>query len=116
MKVKKLEKPGRFLTYKFLENLMRVTGNLDFFASLPMQSAQEVLNIPNDILKEVKAVPYPGDFLVICTFVCSELQELKQTYSRQRDRSRLNRLVLANLSRDRGTVRIPPPFLQEWRW
>lgn len=116
MKVKKLGKPGRFLTYKFLENPMRVTGNPDFFAVLPMQSAQEVLNTPDGILKEVKEVPYPGDFLIICTFACPELQGLKQTYSRQRDRSRLNQLVLANLSRDRGTVRIPPPFLKKWRW
>lgn len=146
MEVKKLRKPGRYLTYSFLEKMMRAAGNPDFFAGLPMQSAQEVLkaairsmkswkeacqgyradpsaylgkpkmpkykkpgipvsltytnqdciiyhradgtsylklpktsltmevrNIPDGgILKEVKAVPYHGDFLVICTFACPD--------------------------------------------
>ena len=145
MEVKKLRKPGRYLTYSFLEKMMRAAGNPDFFAGLPMQSAQEVLkaairsmkswkeacqgyrddpsaylgkpkmpkykkpgipvsltytnqdcviyqrgdgtsylklpktsltmevrNIPEGILKEVKAVPYHGDFLVICTFACPD--------------------------------------------
>lgn len=43
MEVKKLRKPGRYLTYSFLEKMMRAAGNPDFFAGLPMQSAQEVL-------------------------------------------------------------------------
>lgn len=145
MEVKKLGKPGRYLTYSFLEKMLRVTGNPDFFVELPMQSAQgvlktairsmkswkeacqgyradpsaylgkpkmpkykkpgipvsltytnqdcviyqrgdgtsylklpktsltmEVRNIPDGILKEVKAVPYHGDFLVICTFACPD--------------------------------------------
>lgn len=141
-------KPGRFLTYKFLEGLMRATENPDFFAGLPMQSAQEVLKaavrsmdswkkasagyrkepgkylgepkmpkykkpgIPASLtytnqdcvlytmedgtrylklpktrlvldpgpvpeggrLKEVKAVPYYGDFVVICIFECSDAE------------------------------------------
>ena len=141
-------KPGRFLTYNFLDGLMRATGNPDFFAGLPMQSAQEVLKaairdmvswkeasagyrkepekylgepkmpkykkpgipasltytnqdcavrtrddgsrylklpktrltldpgpVPEDgRLKEVKAVPYYGDFLVICTFECPDVE------------------------------------------
>lgn len=146
MEVKSLGKPGRYLTYSFLEKMMRTAGNPDFFAGLPMQSAQGVLkaairsmkgwkeackgfrsnpsaylgkpkmpkykkpgtpvsltytnqdcviyhrvdgtsylklpktsltveirNIPEDgILKEVNAVPYHGDFLVICTFACPD--------------------------------------------
>lgn len=145
MEVKNLGKPGRYLTYSCLEKMMRTAGNPDFFAGLPMQSAQEVLkaairsmkswkeacqgyradpsaylgkpkmpkykkpgipvsltytnqdcviyqrgdgtsylklpktsltmevwNIPDGILKEVKAVPYHGDFLVICTFACPD--------------------------------------------
>lgn len=35
-----LKKPGYNLSYKFLEKLMRVTHNPDFFSGLPMQSAQ----------------------------------------------------------------------------
>ena len=35
--------PGRFLSYTFMDKLMRATENPDFFAGLPMQSAQEVL-------------------------------------------------------------------------
>ena len=42
MKVKKLGKPGRYLSYSFLEKMMRAAGNPDFFSGLPMQSAQEV--------------------------------------------------------------------------
>lgn len=145
MKVKKLGKPGRYLSYSFLEKMVRAAGNPDFFAGLPMQSAQEVLktavrsmkswkkacqgyqsdssaylgkpkmpkykkpgipvsltytnqdcvvyhrvdgtsylklpktsltvevrDMPDGNLKEVKAVPYHGDFLVICTFACPD--------------------------------------------
>lgn len=138
--------PGRFLSYTFLDKLMRATENPDFFAGLPMQSAQEVLKssvrnmqswkeamtgyrkdpsgylgkpkmpqykkpgapavvtytnqdcviyrredgtsylklpktsltvempyLPeNGTLMEVKAVPYYGDFLLICTFLCPD--------------------------------------------
>ena len=32
MEVKKLRKPGRYLTYSFLEKMMRAAGNPDFFA------------------------------------------------------------------------------------
>ncbi|MGF6991332.1 putative transposase [Lachnospiraceae bacterium PM6-15] len=38
-----LQKPKSVLTYTFLEKLMRVTENPDFFAGLPMQSAQAVV-------------------------------------------------------------------------
>ncbi|WP_368191675.1 hypothetical protein [Blautia sp. 1033sp1_1033st1_G9_1033SCRN_220408] len=31
MKVKKLGKPGRYLSYSFLEKMVRATGNPDFF-------------------------------------------------------------------------------------
>ena len=155
MEVKKLRKPGRYLTYSFLEKMMRAAGNPDFFAGLPMQSAQEVLkaairsmkswkeacqgyradpsaylgkpkmpkykkpgipvsltytnqdciiyhradgtsylklpktsltmevrNIPDGgILKEVKAVPYHGDFLVICTFACPDTSAPDATHA-----------------------------------
>ena len=138
--------PGRFLSYTFMDKLMRTTENPDFFAGLPMQSAQEVLKsavrnmkawkesmrgyrkdpsgylgrpkmpkykklgVPvtvtytnqdcivyhredgtsylklpktsltvempylpeNGTLMEVKAVPYYGDFLLICTFRCPD--------------------------------------------
>ena len=40
---KHLGNPGRCLPYLFLEKLMRVTKNPDFFAGLPMQTAQSVL-------------------------------------------------------------------------
>ena len=36
-------KAGRVLSYSVLEKLMRVTGNPDFYAGLPMQSAQAVV-------------------------------------------------------------------------
>lgn len=36
-------KPGRFLSYPFLEKLMRITKNPDFFAGIPMQCAQGVV-------------------------------------------------------------------------
>ena len=39
-----LGRPRRSLSYVFLEKLMRVTENPDFFAGLPMQAAQNVLN------------------------------------------------------------------------
>lgn len=44
MEVKNLGKPGRYLTYSFLEKMMRTAGNPDFFAGLPMQSAQGVVS------------------------------------------------------------------------
>lgn len=40
-----LKRPGAVLTYHFLERLMRVCGNPDFFAGLPMQSAQAVVKL-----------------------------------------------------------------------
>ena len=36
-------KPGAVMDYKFLEKLMRVTNNPDFFNGLPMQTAQAVV-------------------------------------------------------------------------
>lgn len=36
-------KPGKFLSYSFLEKIMRTTENPDFFAGIPMQCAQGVL-------------------------------------------------------------------------
>ena len=36
-------KAGRVLSYRALEKLMRATGNPDFFAGLPMQTAQSVV-------------------------------------------------------------------------
>ena len=38
-----LSKPKTLISYKFLEKLMRVNFNPDFFAGLPMQSSQLVL-------------------------------------------------------------------------
>ena len=38
-----LEKPKYSMNYRFLEKLMRVTNNSDFFTYLPMQTAQAVL-------------------------------------------------------------------------
>ena len=38
-----LKKPGKVLSYKFLEKLMRATKNPDFFAGLPMQCAQQAI-------------------------------------------------------------------------
>lgn len=38
-----LKKPKSLIHYHFLEKLMRATGNPDFFAGLPMQSAQHIL-------------------------------------------------------------------------
>lgn len=38
-----LSQPGLIMSYKFLEKLMRVTKNPDFFTNLPMQSAQLIL-------------------------------------------------------------------------
>lgn len=35
--------PKAVISYKFLEKLMRVTNNPDFFAGLPMQTAQQIL-------------------------------------------------------------------------
>lgn len=41
---KQLGRPRRSMSYAFLEKLMRVTKNPDFFAGLPMQTAQNVIN------------------------------------------------------------------------
>lgn len=40
---KKLGMPKRCMSYLFLEKLMRITWNPDFFAGLPMQSAQHII-------------------------------------------------------------------------
>ena len=42
-KTAQLNVPKSIISYRFLEKLMRATGNPDFFSGLPMQSAQEVL-------------------------------------------------------------------------
>ena len=46
-----LSKPRYSISYKFLEKLMRITNNPDFFTSLPMQTAQAVLK---DAVKDFK--------------------------------------------------------------
>ena len=46
-----LSKPKYSISYKFLEKLMRVTNNPDFFTNLPMQTAQAVLK---DAVKDFK--------------------------------------------------------------
>lgn len=38
-----MKAPKALISYRFLEKLMRATGNPDFFSGLPMQTAQEVL-------------------------------------------------------------------------
>ena len=40
MKLSGREKPGRVIPYGFLERLMRITKNPDYFNGLPSQSAQ----------------------------------------------------------------------------
>lgn len=146
--------PGRFPSYLFIETVMRVTENPDFFSGLPMQSAQGILKtsvrnmkswkeamagyrknpsdylgepkmpkykkpgvpvavtytnqdcvirrrdngtsclklpkttltvempyLPDGKLMEVKAVPYYGDFLLICTFRCEDPQPQGSSYA-----------------------------------
>ena len=90
---KNLGRPRRSMSYLFLEKLMRVTWNPDFFAGLSMQCAQNVLKqVCGDFknwmascrqykmpvgpvsgrLKQVEVKPYYGDFLVICIFETGE--------------------------------------------
>ena len=47
-----LSKPKTLISYKFLEKLMRVNSNPDFFAGLPMQSSQLVLK---DAIRDFKS-------------------------------------------------------------
>jgi putative transposase len=47
-----LSKPKTLISYKFLEKLMRVNFNPDFFAGLPMQSSQLVLK---DAIRDFKS-------------------------------------------------------------
>lgn len=52
-----LNKPGKIMSYNFIEKLMRVTDNPDFFAGLPMQTAQQVLKeVKNDLTGFFKAL------------------------------------------------------------
>ena len=52
-----LKAPKSVMTYKFLDKLMRVTDNPDFFAGLPMQSAQQILkNACNDFRGWISAL------------------------------------------------------------
>ena len=46
------QRPGRVMSYNFLEKLMRATGNPDFFSGLPMQSAQSCLK---DACQDIKS-------------------------------------------------------------
>ena len=51
------KRPKSVMSYGFLEKLMRVTHNPDFFAGLPMQSVQQILrNACNDFGSWIKAV------------------------------------------------------------
>ena len=58
----------KVICYKHLEKLMRVTENPDFFAGLPMQTAQAIVKQAvtdfNNWLKSLKAyAKHPEDFL-----------------------------------------------------
>lgn len=52
-----LNKPGKIMSYNFIEKLMRVNNNPDFFAGLPMQTAQQVLKeVKNDLTSFFKSL------------------------------------------------------------
>ena len=57
MKLSGREKPGRVIPYGFLERLMRITKNPDYFNGLPSQTAQWVLkNAVNDFFNWLAAL------------------------------------------------------------
>ena len=72
----KYKKPGIpvSLTYTNQDCIIYHRADGTSYLKLPKTSlTMEVRNIPDGgILKEVKAVPYHGDFLVICTFACPD--------------------------------------------
>ena len=75
-KMPKYKKPGIpvSLTYTNQDCIIYHRADGTSYLKLPKTSlTMEVRNIPDGgILKEVKAVPYHGDFLVICTFACPD--------------------------------------------